>query len=87
MLKLNELTPEKDLRLFKAHNKCLLSFPLLNWKSIAATMHVKIFIDRGSQNTLNEEKKRGKNELIYKTVESRMLKTNLWLPGDKGREG
>ena len=29
-------------------------------------------------------KKKGTNELIYKTeVESQMQKTNLWLPGDK----
>ena len=28
-------------------------------------------------------KKKGTNELIYKTdVESQMYKTNLWLPGD-----
>ena len=33
-------------------------------------------------------KKKGTNELIYKTgVESQMQKTNLWLPGDGGWEG
>ena len=32
------------------------------------------------------KKKGGTNELIYKTeVESRTQKTNLWLPGGKGR--
>ena len=35
-----------------------------------------------------ESKKRGTNELIYRTkVESQMQKTNLWLPGDKWEEG
>ena len=35
-----------------------------------------------------ESKSKGTNELIYKTeAESQMLKTNLWLPGDKvGRD-
>ena len=35
-----------------------------------------------------ESKKKGTNELIYKTeVESWMWKTNLWLPGDRGGWG
>ena len=33
----------------------------------------------------NLKKKKGTNELIYKTeIESQMQKTNLWLPGGKG---
>ena len=34
---------------------------------------------------MESKKKKGTNELIYKTeVEAQMQKTNLWLPGDKG---
>ena len=32
----------------------------------------------------NLKKKKGANELIYKTEESEIQKTNLWLPGDGG---
>ena len=35
-----------------------------------------------------KKKKKGTNELIYKTeVESQTQKTHLWLPGDKGERG
>ena len=61
--KLNELTHEKDLRLFKVHNRCLC---VLNWKSIAATIHVEIFTNRGSQNPLNKGEKKVQMKLFTK---------------------
>ena len=49
-------------------------------------MHVEIFTDRGSQNTLNEGGKKVQMNLFTKQ-ESQMQKTNLWLSGDKGLGG